>query len=478
MIFEDKPLNLLVVEDNPGDYELLKEYLESADLSIRNIFHSARMKDVPLLIDHFTIDIVLLDLTLPDSTGIDSVIALDRLLPHTPIVVLSGLSSVELTMKAISLGAQDYLVKGEFREKLLAKTIKYSIERKKILENLQQSNARYELVNKATLDTIWDYDFVTGKGTWGEGITTLYGYPAIASQFDKTSWKQYIHPDDFEATRQHFMYCIENKMEDWQYEYRFRAASGEYKYVYARGYILYNHIGKPYRMFGAMTDITVRKKLEKELLSQKIEQQKLITDVTIRAQEKERNELGKELHDNINQILATVKIYIGMLKNKQQGNELIEKSYQYVSQAMEEIRKLSKTLVSPSLGGASLKQSLETLVNEVNVIGTPQIHLNYQIDNNQLIEDRKQLTIYRIVQEQITNIRKHARAEEATITVKAEEGNLLLTIEDDGAGFDTSQKAKGIGLQNINSRVQFYSGQMTLISQPGNGCKIEIKLPL
>src|SRR6185436_15070264 len=105
------------------------------------------------LIKHNQFDIALLDLSLPDSSGIDSVITLDRLVPDTPIVVLSGMTDVNTAMETISLGAQDYLVKGEFDEKLLYKTIQYSIERKRMLENLRQSNERYELVNKATLDT-------------------------------------------------------------------------------------------------------------------------------------------------------------------------------------------------------------------------------------------------------------------------------------------------------------------------------------
>jgi len=477
MITENNPLNLLIVEDNAGDYELLKAYLQLTKLPVRNVFHAARMSEVPVLTDTNNIDIVLLDLSLPDSTDIDSVITLNRLLPKTPIVVLSGLSAIEIAMEAISLGAQDYLVKGEFDEKLLSKTIQYSIERKKIFENLQQSNERYEYVNKATLDTIWEYDFNSDTGKWGEGIT-LFGYSRDLA-FDQSSLQQLIHPDDFERANQHLLYCIDNKIENWQDEYRFRTGAGDYKDVYGRAYILFNNKGTPYRMFGAITDITERKRLEKELLAQQIEQQKLITDVTILAQEKERNELGKELHDNINQILATVKIYIGMVRNNQkEPNDLIEKSYEYINQAMEEIRKLSKTLVSPSLSGGSLKHSLEALVEEVNVNDTLYVSMRYEIEDDELIDDKKQLAIYRIIQEQITNIRKHAQAQKVIITVTTGDGNLLLSIDDNGVGFDTSQKARGIGLQNISSRVGFYSGKMNIISEPGKGCRMEISVPV
>src|SRR5665647_189114 len=138
------PYRILVVEDNPGDYVLLKEYLQLGKLSVEKIFHAADMAAAKAFVKDNSFDIVFLDLTLPDSTGVDSVITLNRLLPKTPIIVLSGLSTIEIATKSISLGAQDYLMKGEFDEKLLAKSVLYSIERNVARENLQKSNELYE----------------------------------------------------------------------------------------------------------------------------------------------------------------------------------------------------------------------------------------------------------------------------------------------------------------------------------------------
>ncbi len=95
---------------------------------------------------------------------------MDRLLPRVPIIVLSGFSAIEIAVESISLGAQDYFVKGEFDENRLAKRVQYSIERKKTLEKLQESKERYEFVNKATNDTIWDWNFHTKTGQWEEGL--------------------------------------------------------------------------------------------------------------------------------------------------------------------------------------------------------------------------------------------------------------------------------------------------------------------
>lgn len=477
IVKENNKLNVLIVEDNYGDYELLIESLNRTVLLIGNILHAVRISEVITLIQENPIDLVLLDLTLPDSTGISSVITLNKLLKKTPIVVLSGSSAIEIAMEAISHGAQDFLVKGEYDEKLLSKTLQYSLERKKILENLEESYQRYEFVNKATMDTILEYDLKSHLGKWGEGIIKVFGYSKDEILFYKSFWDKVIHPDDYENVSKNILSDFEKKAENWQDEFRFKTASGDYKDVFGRGFILYDQ-GIPYKMFAALTDITQRKRLEEELLNQKLDRQKLITEITIEAQEKERTELGKELHDNINQMLATVKLYLGMaISNKDAREDLLPMSYKYVDHTIEEIRKLSKTLVTPSLGETDLKSALEGLLKEVEYMNTLKVDLVFNIEEDQDIEDKKKLTIYRIVQEQLNNIHKHANADKVKITLKSDENNLSLSVSDNGKGFDVQTKAKGIGLKNIISRVEFYAGSVNVISAPGAGCTIEALIP-
>jgi two-component system sensor histidine kinase UhpB len=230
-------------------------------------------------------------------------------------------------------------------------------------------------------------------------------------------------------------------------------------------------------MYGAMTDITGRRELEKALSEQKLFQQKLITETTIDAQENERGMLGRELHDNINQILAAAKMYIGMAKaGKSNTPELLQDGFNLVDNAMEEIRKLSKTLITPSLGEISLKEALEELVEGINNTGGTYIHLDFKNPVN--IDNKIELMIYRIVQEQLNNIMKYAKAKEAVVQINIERSKLFLSINDNGVGFDPAAKANGIGMKNIKSRVDFYSGNMNVISAPGQGCTLEVCISL
>ncbi|HMK27904.1 MAG TPA: PAS domain S-box protein [Chitinophagaceae bacterium] len=351
-------------------------------------------------------------------------------------------------------------------------------ERKKADELLKESNKRYEFVNKATQDTIWEWDYRTNKGRWGDGIMTTFGYSADKLNYGENWMDEYVHPDDKERVSKETRNCIKNNLQFCQHEYRFLCADGAYKYVFDRGYILYDENKKPYRMFGAMTDLTEKKRLERELAEQQMKQQKLITETIIQTQEKERNELGRELHDNINQILATVKMYLGLAKAKENVTvDLVGQSFEYVTEAMEEIRKLSHSLVAPSLD-ISLKEALEELAGNANLFNDLQVQLVFDEKYNEKdIDKNKELMFYRIVQEQMNNIIKYAKAGKVVITLKTDDDVLVLSVADDGVGFDVTQKSKGIGLKNISSRVEFYSGNMNIISSPGQGCTLEVFVP-
>jgi two-component system sensor histidine kinase UhpB len=477
----DNALNLLVVEDNLGDYILLEEYLKLTKLPICGITHSSTMGDVAALVKDKIIDLAMLDLSLTDCKFNDSVIRLNQLLPKVPIVVFSGLSDIELAKEAIATGAQDYLIKGEFNEAILAKVIQFSIERKKVHEVLKDNIERYELVvNKATQDIIWEWDLKKNITIRGKGISKLLGYAEEEIDQDFNWTLQKIHPADQERVQKNIEHCLNNNIENWQDEYQLLASDGSYKVIMDRGCVMFNENNESYRMIGAMTDITERRELEKKLLEQKINQQKLITEISLQAQEKEKNVLSLELHDNINQILATAKIYLRLAADKKDmpdGIDLIEDSYSFVVEAMEEIRKLSHSLAAPSLGEIKLQDALRDLVKELNIGKTFSVQLIDEVDLSISIDENKALTFYRIAQEQTNNIIKYAQAKNITIKLSTDGTNFQLSITDDGIGFDTHEST-GIGLKNIQKRIEFYAGECVITSSVGNGCKLYVSLPL
>lgn len=479
MITSTHPLSILVIEDNPSDYFLFSEYLRLTGLSTQKLLHADRLQQALDLVQQHPPDLIFLDLTLPDSEGIDSFKRLNEQVPHISIIVLSGLSDTQLALDIITEGAQDYLVKGEFDEKLLAKSIRYSIERKKILQKVIENYERYNTLIKATNDTIWDWDLRTNEILWNEGISQVFGFKANEVQNTIEWHTAQIHPDDRERVLATIDQCLHEGLEQWQEEYRYRCADGGYRIVYDRGNILRNDQQKPYRMIGAMLDVTERKKMQEELVRNQIETQKLITRITIQTQEQERREIGSELHDNINQILATAKLCVDMAINEEDiRKELLYKSYDNISKAINEIRSLSKTLVPPSLGDIGLKEALLEMIENITVSPDLKIKIKANDQHIESLSNNKKLIIYRIVQEQVNNIVKHSQATQAEIELKTNSHKVMLAIKDNGIGFDPKKKGRGIGLHNIMSRVEMQNGKMDLTSAPGQGCVLKIDIPL
>lgn len=137
----------LLIEDNPADIFLLTELLQDCGAKLWQIAHCQRLKLALEQLRHQTFDVILLDLSLPDSQGLDTVVQLHAAVPHTPIVVLTGLQDQTLARQAVAQGAQDYLVKGQFSAELLLKTVEYAIERAQILRKLQEKTQELVTTN-------------------------------------------------------------------------------------------------------------------------------------------------------------------------------------------------------------------------------------------------------------------------------------------------------------------------------------------
>jgi DNA-binding response OmpR family regulator len=127
-----EPIKVLMIEDNRGDYQLILKLLEKSENAQFELVHSPKLKSGVELLENNSFDVILLDLGLPDSNGLDSFNVILKKHPEIPTIILTGLANEETGIQAIKYGAQDYLVKGEFNGKLLVRAIQYAIERKKL----------------------------------------------------------------------------------------------------------------------------------------------------------------------------------------------------------------------------------------------------------------------------------------------------------------------------------------------------------
>jgi PAS domain S-box-containing protein len=221
--------------------------------------------------------------------------------------------------------------------------------------------------------------------------------------------------------------------------------------------------------------IQLQDKLNKELILK----QREITEAVVEAQEKERMEVGKELHDNVNQLLGAARLYITTLKDyKEDIDIMLDKSAGLVSSAIEEVRKLSKTLTGPGIENLRLCEAVESLVQQIEAARTISISFEKEIFYEEDLRKKLKLNIFRIVQEQFNNILKHANASEVFISLHRDAGKISLVIQDNGQGFDTFQTRNGIGITNIVNRASLNNGKVSIESAPGKGCRLEVKFRL
>jgi PAS domain S-box-containing protein len=234
--------------------------------------------------------------------------------------------------------------------------------------------------------------------------------------------------------------------------------------------------GQPIQFMSISNDITSKKKMEKEILDQKVQEQKKITRAVIKAQERQRNKIGQELHDNVNQILASSRMYMSMALNRRTlSTDLISESTRLLDTAIQEIRLLSKNQISPQ-GRLGLKELIQILVDTLNENAPLVTTLEYHVCNHSLDPDLK-LNIYRVIQEQVNNILKHAHASRVNIEIHSDGEYIQATVTDDGKGFHPFKRKSGVGLTNMINRVESFNGEFSIDSSPGKGCKLSIRIP-
>lgn len=215
-------------------------------------------------------------------------------------------------------------------------------------------------------------------------------------------------------------------------------------------------------------------------ITQKAEETKRIDQAVFDAQEKERQQLGMELHDNVQQILSASSLNIDVLKREGVGSpvadQIISNLKRYMHEANNELRRISQQLapsVDPSI---SLKERIRSLTDSINVGGALNVELD--IDNNIPLPQKMELNFFRIIQEQLTNIIKYAEACSAKISIKTVDDNIVLRILDEGKGFDIQLPKNGIGLENIRKRAEFMNGRFSVWSAPGEGTCVTVHVPV
>ena len=264
-------VHILLIEDNQAEAELYREMLRS----IKNFpfchYHAPNLTDGISYLQEGThddgpIDVILLDLNLPDSAGFETYERLSKFVSSTPVILMTNQCDEERALEAVRNGAQDYLLKTSLDGFSLSRAIRYAIERKRIQEALRVSEERYMLAMRGANDGLWDWDLdrniIYFSPRWKNMLG--YGEDEIGDHIDE--WLDRIHAEDRDNVTIALNAHIRGLSTHFEREYRIARRDGAYIWALSRGLAIRRPDGKAYRMAGSQTDIDKRKQAERQLL--------------------------------------------------------------------------------------------------------------------------------------------------------------------------------------------------------------------
>ncbi|MGC4232506.1 MAG: sensor histidine kinase [Niabella sp.] len=219
-----------------------------------------------------------------------------------------------------------------------------------------------------------------------------------------------------------------------------------------------------------------QEKEERALLNLRFQQQLLQSKIEI--QEQAFNNISRELHDNVGQQLSLAKLNLGTLKEIHNipDKEKIESARELVSNSIYQIRSISKTLLGEKVSSIGIAEAIKNEVERISKLGLLTINLSFSRDHFSL-DDQKEIILFRIVQEALNNIIKHAAASIVNISLDDEADHLKILIEDNGKGFKLAgESTSGIGLMNMKNRAHTIGADLFIESTPGQGTSIKILL--
>ncbi len=483
-----KKLDILMLEDVDSDAELVKFELRKAgvDFTIRRV---DTRKDFLKELEARLPDVILGDYNLPTFNGLAALKLSRKICPDVPFIFVSGAIGEEVAVDTLKEGATDYVLKqrltrlGAAVERALEDAAKHR-QLRQAEEMLKESEERFRTLFQTAGNVI---AVVTPEGRISEFNLEAERITGWQRQevLGKSFLRLFVPPAFAEAVKADFQKVLAGR-ETRGFEMPLKLRDGkERPFLWNVNRLL----GKDGQIIGEIAigqDITERKQAE-ESLRESEQKLRLLTTQILNAQEDERKRISRELHDELGQSLTVLKLGLRgvnrYLSEPPEIKEELENIALYLDETIEKVRRLSRALSPAILEDLGLVPALKYLMDEFSPHYTINHHFAIE-DLDHLFPKEAQIIIFRIFQESLTNIAKHAQASKVHLAIRQADGEVLFEVEDDGQGFEVgtilsrSTLNKGLGVAALYERAKMLGGSLQIQSRKGGGTRITCSVPV
>ncbi len=354
--------------------------------------------------------------------------------------------------------------------------------RKQVEEELRESQTQLELALESSRTAIFDWDVIENRGKWNPQMAVIYGFNPEEEEITAEQWRRLFHPDDVARLTEEARQAYRDRQKDkFQFEFRAIRPDGSVRYMLSHGRIVRDASGAAVRLIGTHTDITDRKQAEE------VERVRELSGLLLRSQDEERRRFARELHDSAGQTLAILGVNLAKLIEQAEGvapdvaSEGV-KIQELVQQLQREIRTTSYLLHPPLLDEAGLSSALSWYVEGLVERSGLELNLAMAEDFGRLPADME-MTIFRLVQECLTNVHRHSGSKSADIRIARDGESVSVEVKDEGEGMSPSRLAEiqsrgsGVGLRGIRERLRQFHGEMSIQSN-GSGTRVLVRIPI
>lgn len=481
-----KKLKILHLEDLPGDAEFVDRQLKKSDLIFDKMIVDTKEEFIDAL-DNFVPDIVLSDHSLPAFNSLEALKIINQKGLDIPFILITATVSEEFAVSIMHEGATDYILKDRLQR--LPNAIKRAIEKqkldkeqKKIIENVMANEALMKEAERLAHFGSWEYNVETKTMIFSDEMYRILDYEQNEIIPTRFAFLKKVHPEDQQLLKETLEKIYAGSENIQELIFRIIDDNNNTKFLHAEVLVLKRADGAIYKINGFCQDITDIKNKEHELIASSENLRELALHLQ-NIREEERAAIAREIHDALGQELTAIKIDMAWILKRMDSSypalkEKAESVIELLNMSINSVRKIATQLRPNVLDDLGLNAALLWQSEEFEK--RTGIKVNFSADCDLMDTRNYAIAIFRIYQESLTNIARHAEASVIDAFLKHTDNTLSLIIDDNGKGFDIQSitHKKTLGLLGMKERTIMMGGIYNITSTPGKGTTVSISIPL